>query len=73
VRPGSAAIDSVTISNLRNSHDHDGTARPQGLRLDIGAFEYIRRQRRRLGSADSAGACRMTAVLSPASWLTHPV
>jgi hypothetical protein len=35
----SPAIDMANPTN-NNTHDYDGTARPQGTRSDIGAFEY---------------------------------
>jgi hypothetical protein len=37
---GSPAIDTgLTLPDVPN--DYDGTARPQGIRFDIGAFEFI--------------------------------
>jgi hypothetical protein len=38
---GSPAIDAADPTLPSNGHDFDGTLRPQGLRADIGAFEYV--------------------------------
>jgi hypothetical protein len=37
---GSAAIDVGMAGILTTDHDFDGTARPQGLKPDLGAFEF---------------------------------
>jgi hypothetical protein len=42
LRAGSPAIDAGDPAPRRgNTHDHDGTSRPQGARPDIGAFEHV--------------------------------
>ena len=40
LKPGSPAIDAANPTTLI-ARDFDGTPRPQGLRSDIGAFEYV--------------------------------
>lgn len=41
VKLGSPAIDAANPTDTSITHDFDGTARPQGTRSDIGAFEYV--------------------------------
>jgi hypothetical protein len=36
----SPAIDAADPNLLSNGHDYDGTSRPRGVRVDIGAFEH---------------------------------
>ena len=40
LRPGSPAIDAGDPEALPTAHDFDGKLRPQGARVDIGAFEH---------------------------------
>jgi len=41
LQQGSPAIDAALSPTQPNGHDHDGVLRPQGIRSDIGAFEYV--------------------------------
>jgi hypothetical protein len=41
LKAGSVAIDAADPAIVSIDRDYDGTHRPQGTRLDIGAFEYV--------------------------------